>query len=58
MTLAVRIVQNTAASQLVNGIAKPLAATAPHHYLLALATLLCHWCHTAVSAEGSIISLG
>ena len=57
MLLAVRVVQNTAAGQMVNGTAKPLAATAPHDYLLALTALFRYRGDAAVSAEGCVISL-
>ena len=58
VTLAVRIVQNAAAGQMVDGIAKPLAATTPHEYLLAFAALPGHWRSPAVSAEGIVVPLG
>ena len=56
--LAVRIVQNAAAGQMVDGIAKPLAATTPHEYLPAFATLPGHWRSPAVCAEGIVVPLG
>lgn len=58
VTLAVRFVQNAAASQMVDGLAKSLAATTPHEYLLAFAALPGHWRSPAVSTEGIVVPLG
>jgi hypothetical protein len=54
VTLAVRIVQNATAGQVVHGTAKPLTATTPHDYLLAFAALP----SPAVSAQGVVVPLG
>ena len=56
--LAVRIVQNAAAGQMVDGIAKPLAATTPHEYRLAFAALPGHGRSPAGSAEGIVVPWG
>ena len=58
VTLAVRIVQDATAGQVVHGIAKPLTAATPHDYLLALAALPGHRRSPAVSAQGVLVALG
>jgi hypothetical protein len=55
VTLAVRVVQNATAGQVVHGIAEPLAAATPHDYLIALATLPSHRRSPAVSAKRGIV---
>ena len=58
VTLAVRVVQNATASQMVDGIAKSLAASTPHDHLPALAALPGDRCCPAVSPECIVIPLG
>lgn len=58
MALAVSIVQNAPARQMIDGISEPLAAATPHYYLLALVALFGYRRDSTVSTEGGVVSLG